>query len=66
MDDLGAVVVIALFYTSEISLLNIAIGVAFLLVMWGANKLGVKNVLFYGLLGIGGACWASAACGLLS
>ena len=54
VDDLGAVVVIALFYTSEISLLNIAIGVAFLLVMWGANKLGVKNVLFYGLLGIGG------------
>ena len=54
VDDLGAVVVIALFYTSEIFLLNIAIGVAFLLVMWGANKLGVKNVLFYGLLGIGG------------
>lgn len=54
VDDLGAVVVIALFYTSEISLVNIAIGVAFLLVMWGANKLGVKNVVFYGLLGIGG------------
>lgn len=54
VDDLGAVVVIALFYTSEISLLNIAVGVAFLLIMWGANKLGVKNVLFYGLLGIGG------------
>lgn len=54
VDDLGAVVVIALFYTSEISLLNIAVGVAFLLVMWVANKLGVKNVLFYGLLGIGG------------
>ena len=54
VDDLGAVVVIALFYTSEISLFNIIVGVAFLLVMWGANKLGVKNVLFYGLLGIGG------------
>lgn len=54
VDDLGAVVVIALFYTSEISLVNIAIGVLFLLVMWGANKLGVKNVVFYGLLGIGG------------
>lgn len=54
VDDLGAVVVIALFYTSEISLLNIAVGLIFLLVMWGGNKMGVKNVLFYGLLGIGG------------
>ena len=55
VDDLGAVVVIALFYTSEISLVNIAVGVAFLLAMFAANKLGVKNVAFYGLLGIGGA-----------
>ncbi|HIY89083.1 MAG TPA: Na+/H+ antiporter NhaA [Candidatus Bacteroides pullicola] len=54
VDDLGAVVVIALFYTSEISLINLAVGVIILLVMWGANKMGVKNVLFYGLLGIGG------------
>ncbi len=54
VDDLGAVVVIALFYTSEISLVNIAVGVAFLLVMFAANKMGVKSVAFYGLLGIGG------------
>lgn len=54
VDDLGAVVVIALFYTSEISVVNIAVGLAFLLAMLTANKLGVKNVLFYGLLGIGG------------
>lgn len=54
VDDLGAVVVIALFYTSEISVVNIAVGLAFLLVMLTANKMGVKNVLFYGLLGIGG------------
>ena len=54
VDDLGAVVVIALFYTSEISVVNIAVGLAFLLAMLTANKMGVKNVLFYGLLGIGG------------
>ena len=54
VDDLGAVVVIALFYTSEISVVNIAVGVAFLLVMYIANRMGVKNVVFYGLLGIGG------------
>lgn len=54
VDDLGAVLVIALFYTSEISLLSIAVGLAFLLVMFAANKLGVKNVIFYGVIGIGG------------
>lgn len=54
VDDLGAVVVIALFYTSEISVVNIAVGLAFLLVMYIANRMGVKNVVFYGLLGIGG------------
>ena len=54
VDDLGAVVVIALFYTSEISFINIAIGMTFLGVMFAANKAGVKNVLFYGLLDIGG------------
>lgn len=54
VDDLGAVVVIALFYTSEISVVNIAVGLAFLLVMFAANRMGVKNVVFYGLLGIGG------------
>lgn len=54
VDDLGAVVVIALFYTSEISLVNLGVGVAFLALMLSANKLGVKNVVFYGLIGIGG------------
>ena len=54
VDDLGAVVVIALFYTSEISVVNIAVGLAFLLAMFAANKMGVKNVVFYGVLGIGG------------
>lgn len=54
VDDLGAVLVIAFFYTSEISLLSIGVGVAFLLVMYVANRLGVKNVVFYGVIGICG------------
>ena len=54
VDDLGAVVVIALFYTSDISLANVAVGVGFLGVMLAANRLGVKNVAFYALVGIGG------------
>lgn len=54
VDDLGAVVVIALFYTSEISLVNVLVGVAFLGVMLIANRLGFKNVVFYAIVGIGG------------
>jgi Na+:H+ antiporter, NhaA family len=58
VDDLGAVLVIALFYTSEISFVNLGIGFCFLLVMFVANKLGVKNIIFYAILGIGGV-WIS-------
>lgn len=64
VDDLGAVVVIALFYTSEISLVNIAVGLAFLGVMFGANKMGVKNVTFYGILGICGVWTAFLMSGI--
>lgn len=62
VDDLGAVIVIALFYTSEISVLNLLLGLGFLLLMFIGNKLGVKSVLFYALLGIAGV-WV---CFLLS
>jgi len=53
-DDLGAVIVIALFYTSDVSLLNVCIGTAFLTVMIAANLLGVRSSVFYGIFGIGG------------
>ena len=58
VDDLGAVIVIAFFYTSEISMVNLILGLAFLLAMFIANKMGVKNVIFYAILGIGGV-WTS-------
>lgn len=58
VDDLGSVIVIALFYTSQVNMLNLALGIAFLVLMFIGNRLGVKNVLFYGLLGIGGV-WVS-------
>lgn len=58
VDDLGSVVMIAFFYTSEISMMNIGIGFSFLAVMFIGNKLGVKNIWFYGVLGIGGV-WVS-------
>lgn len=53
-DDLGAVVVIALFYTSNLSLANLGIGLVFLLVLWGGNRLGARSPWFYGIIGIGG------------
>ena len=53
-DDLGAVLVIAFFYTSEISMLSLVIGAAVLGVMILGNRLGVRNPWFYAFFGIGG------------
>jgi len=53
VDDIVAVTVIALFYTSDISWTALAIGAAFLVALLGANIAGVGKPLVYGLLGIG-------------
>ncbi len=53
-DDLGAVLVIAFFYTSEINLVNLLTGSVFMTAMIISNIIGVRSVLWYGLLGIGG------------
>ncbi len=54
VDDLGAVLVIALFYTSDISFSSLLLGFGFLLLMFIANKMGVRSIVFYAILGIGG------------
>nr|WP_316929071.1 Na+/H+ antiporter NhaA [Nitritalea halalkaliphila] len=54
IDDIGAVLVVALFYTSEISMGNLAIGAGVLGLMALLNVLGVRSVLAYAVLGIGG------------
>lgn len=54
VDDLGSVLVIAFFYTSHISVASLAVGVVILLIMFMGNRMGIKNVWFYGILGIGG------------
>ncbi len=51
-DDLGAVAVIALFYTSEISWLSLAAGLFLLLVLAGINKAGVRNPTPYIIVGV--------------
>ncbi|MDR2042215.1 MAG: Na+/H+ antiporter NhaA [Tannerella sp.] len=54
VDDLGAVLVIAFFYTSDIYIVNLLIGVVFITTMYIGNRLGIRNILFYAILGIGG------------
>lgn len=54
VDDLGAVLVIAFFYTSDISVINLGIGLFFLLLMFIGNRMGIRNIVFYAILGIGG------------
>ncbi|HLP54773.1 MAG TPA: Na+/H+ antiporter NhaA [Fluviicola sp.] len=51
-DDLGAVLVIAFFYTSHISFVPLLIGFGFLLVLALGNYMGVRNMAFYLVIGI--------------
>jgi NhaA family Na+:H+ antiporter len=64
VDDLGSVLVIALFYTSQLSVGNLLVGLAFLAVMFVGNKMGVKSIWFYGILGIGGVWTAFLLSGI--
>ncbi len=52
-DDIGAILVIAFFYTSNISFISLGIAGGFLILLIGANFLGVRNLIIYTLLGIG-------------
>lgn len=52
VDDLGAVLVIAFFYTSEISFMSLSIGLGFVFLMYLLNKMGVRNILVYAIIGI--------------
>lgn len=53
-DDIGAVLVIALFYTSNIEMTSLLFAAGFLLVMITANKIGVRYSFFYAVVGIVG------------
>lgn len=52
-DDIGAVLVIAFFYTAEISFAALGIAAGFIILLVIANKLGIRNLLIYTLLGVG-------------
>ena len=51
-DDLGAVLVIAFFYTANIAFGPLLVGMVFLLLLAGGNRLGIRNPFFYLLLGL--------------
>jgi NhaA family Na+:H+ antiporter len=53
VDDLGAVLVIALFYTADVSFGSLGIAAGFLLAMFLLNALGVRHAIAYLIFGIG-------------
>ncbi|HUF67966.1 MAG TPA: Na+/H+ antiporter NhaA [Longimicrobiales bacterium] len=53
VDDLGAVLVIAIFYTAEVSLVALGVGGVFLAAMFLANRMAVRYPLIYAALGFG-------------
>jgi NhaA family Na+:H+ antiporter len=57
-DDLGAILVIAIFYTESINILELVNAAFFLGVLFGANRLGVRNTVFYAAVG-GLGVWTS-------
>lgn len=52
-DDLGAVLVIAIFYSSHIALMPLTIGVWLLVLLLIGNKMGIRNISFYLIIGFG-------------
>jgi NhaA family Na+:H+ antiporter len=57
VDDIGAVLVIAVFYTAAIDWPALLLGLALLAVLVGASSVGVRSPLVYALVGI--AVWAA-------
>ena len=55
IDDLGAIIIIALFYTAELSLLALLLGAAGVLALVILNRLGVRRLAPYLLIGV--AIW---------
>jgi NhaA family Na+:H+ antiporter len=56
-DDLGAVVVIAVFYTEQISWIALAVASGFLFSIFVIGRLGIRQMWIYLLLALG--CWVA-------
>lgn len=51
-DDLGAIIVIAVFYTYELSFLSLALAFIALLALLALNRMGVRNIAPYVVVGV--------------
>lgn len=52
LDDMGAVIVIGLFYTSDVSMIDLGIAAAIVAVLFGLNRGGVCRLWLYIVLGV--------------
>lgn len=52
IDDLAAVIIIAIFYTSQLSVMSLSLGIAGLFIAWRLNRNGVTNLSVYSVLGL--------------
>lgn len=52
-DDIGAVLVIAFFYTAQISWISLGVGGLFFVALIAANRAGARHPLIYSVLGLG-------------
>jgi len=52
MDDLGAIVIIAIIYASDLSFLSLALAAITLVILFGLNRLGVTKVAVYTVCGV--------------
>ena len=57
IDDLGAIVIIALFYTADLSMVSLMLAVAALMILTLFNRMGVISLTPYLLVGL--VCWAA-------
>ncbi len=51
-DDLGAIIIIALFYSAELSLTALTVGALLIMGLWVLNRAGVRRPTAYFLLGV--------------
>jgi Na+:H+ antiporter, NhaA family len=52
IDDLGAILIIALFYASHLNPLMLILGLLMMAALWVANKTGIRHLAFYLVPGI--------------
>jgi len=57
-DDLGAIMVIAIFYTESINMAELLNAAIFLVVLIAANRIGIRSAIFYAVVG-GIGVWTS-------